>query len=87
MLEGWNVRESQQVLEWQAEARKEGLVEGKVQDAREKLLQVLQVRFGMDVPADFSAQVQAQDDLNVLNRWFQQALTAATLDDFRAAAV
>jgi hypothetical protein len=84
-LEGWNVRESQQVLEWQAEARKEGLVEGKVEEARAKILRVLQVRFGADVPADLSALVEAQANLDVLNRWFDQALTAATLDDFRAA--
>jgi hypothetical protein len=76
-LEGWNVRESQQVLEWQAEA--------KVEEARAKVLRALQLRFGADVPAELSALVEAQANLDVLNRWFDQAVTAATLADFRAA--
>src|SRR5262245_35200076 len=40
-LEGWNTRESQQVLEWQNEAR----VEAELRTARAYLLEALEIRF------------------------------------------
>jgi hypothetical protein len=80
-LEGWNVRQSQQVLEWQAEAR----AEARVETARAKLLRLLQLRFGSELTPDFIAQMEAQTDLAVLDRWFDQAYAAPTLNDFRAA--
>jgi hypothetical protein len=71
-LESWNVLESQQVKEWQAEAR------------RADLLHVLKVRFEKEVPADIVAAVQALSDWDELSRWFDAALKAESLDAFRA---
>ena len=79
-LEGWNVRESQQVLEWQEQAREET----RLQVTRRNLLRVLELRFQTSVPPDLAAAVTETTDLNALGRWFDAALTADTLDDFRA---
>ncbi len=53
-LEGWNVRESQIVLEWQAEAQ------------RADLLRVLQCRFGLALPTDLAARTNAETDFDRL---------------------
>jgi hypothetical protein len=74
-LEGWNVRESPTVLEWQAEARLEAV--------RTKVLRLLEVRLQAPAPADVAARVTATSDLNVLNRWFDAAATTPTYDEFR----
>jgi hypothetical protein len=68
------VRESQQVLEWQAEAR------------RADLLRVLAKRCKAPVPSDLAAAIQATQDRDLLSRWFDAALEVNTFDDFRAAA-
>ena len=49
------MRESQQVLEWQEEARTEARVEMK----RADLLRLLQLRFKTPAPGDLAAAVQA----------------------------
>ena len=79
-LEGWNMRESQQVLEWQEEARTEARVEMK----RADLLRLLQLRFQTPVPGDLAAAVEVLHDLEELSRWFDVAATAASLDEFHA---
>jgi hypothetical protein len=76
-LEGWNVRESQQVLEWQAEAE--------VRTRREVLLRLLEKRCKAPVPSDLAEAIQATQDMNLLLRWFDAAAEANTFDDFRAA--
>jgi hypothetical protein len=76
-LEGWNVKTSQLVEEWKAE--------GDLRTSRGKLLRALQVRFGPDLPVDLQQAVAGQHDLATLDRWFDLALTAASLDHFRAA--
>jgi hypothetical protein len=72
-LGGWNVKTSQIVEEWQMET------------SRAKLQRVLQVRFGPDLPGDLQQAVAGQSDPATLDRWFDLALTAASLDHFRAA--
>lgn len=79
-LEGWNMRQSQQVLEWQDEARTETRVETK----REDLLRLLQLRFADPLPADLVAAVRAQHDVAVLSQWFDTAATATSLDELHA---
>jgi hypothetical protein len=74
------VKQSQQVLEWQAEARAEGRVEGRV----EVLLEVLQARFG-PVPGDLESSVRATTDLGLLKQWLAPAVTVSSLQDFRRA--
>jgi hypothetical protein len=76
-LEGWNVRVSQQVLEWQAEAE--------LKTRRADLLRALERRCKAPVPTDIAQAVQTTTDLDTLWRWFDAALDAATYDDFRAA--
>jgi hypothetical protein len=76
-LEGWNVKTSQIVEEWKAE--------GQLQASRAKLLRVLQFRFGTDLPVDLQQAVEGQSDPTTLDRWFDLALAATSLDHFRTA--
>jgi hypothetical protein len=72
-LEGWNVRVSQQVLEWKAEAR------------REDLLRLLEKRCKAPIPSDLTEVIQATVDMSLLLRWFDAAAEVNTFDEFRAA--
>jgi hypothetical protein len=76
-LEEWNMRQSQQVLEWKREER--------VESVRDCLLHTLEVRFQTAVPADLAAAVQTVINLDQLNQLFDAALRAESLDAFRAA--
>ena len=71
-LEGWNMRESQQVLEWQAETK------------RADLLRLLELRFQALVPGELIAAVEALTEWEELSRWFDAAATAASVEEFRA---
>jgi hypothetical protein len=77
-LEGWNVEQSLQVLEWQAEARKAGKAEGEA----EALLKLLAARFPPAVPPALETRIRSMTDLAQLDRWITAAATAATLDEF-----
>jgi hypothetical protein len=68
-LEGWNVIQSKQVLEWQNQTR------------AEMLLEALQVRVG-PLPTEIVERVRSERDDAVLRRWFTVALRANTLDQF-----
>ena len=74
-LAGWNMVESQQVLEWQAEA--------KVAQQIKSLLELLTIRFPAGMPADLTEKIQATSDLPTLERWFRAAITISSLDDLR----
>jgi hypothetical protein len=76
-LEGWNVRTSQQVREWQAE--------GALANLRANLLLLLEERFQAPMPRDIASLVQGTQDMNTLLRWFKTAIKANSLDEFRAA--
>jgi hypothetical protein len=76
-LEGWNVRVSQQVLEWQNEAV--------LKTQRANLLRVLEKRGKGPVPTDLAAAIQATEDMNLLSRWFDAALEANSIEEFRTA--
>ncbi len=77
-LKGWNMVQSQQVLEWMAEGEAKGETRAKVAD----LLRLLELRFQVIAP-DIQANIRATDDLATLSRWFDAAATAAALADFR----
>jgi hypothetical protein len=62
----------------------EGEARGKVKDRRDALLRVLELRFQAPVPTDLAVMINTQDDLAVLLRWFDLAVTCTALDDFRA---
>jgi hypothetical protein len=79
-LKWWNMRESPQVLEWQAEARAEARLETRV----EYLRRAIRLRFGKPVPADLENQLAAIKNEAELDRWFDASQTAPSLDAFRA---
>jgi hypothetical protein len=72
-LEGWNMRQSQVVLGWQAER------------ARADVLRLLELRLPGPIPADLRATIEGITDLNELSRWFDAAATADTLETFQTA--
>jgi hypothetical protein len=78
------MRESQVVLKWKAEGRAEGKLEVQVEVLRDSLLRALQVRFQTPIPAELEAAVKASSDPDELTHWFDVALTASSLDEFRA---
>jgi hypothetical protein len=80
-LEGWNMRQSMVITEWQDEAREEGRREAQRTDLR----RVLQTRFFVPVPDDLAAAIETVADSEELARWLDIALTAVSLDAFRAA--
>jgi hypothetical protein len=84
-LEGWNMRESTVVAEWQAEGRTEGRAEGLVQARRADLMDILQTRFHTTLAPDLAAAIQEKTDPTLLSRWVILAATVDSLDVFRAA--
>ena len=88
-LKRWNVIESPQVREWQAQARKEGRTEGRkegeVAGRQAALLRLLQLRFKRNVPTRLATAIRRQNDPDELARWFDVAATVDSLEAFRAA--
>jgi hypothetical protein len=82
-LKEWNMKVSQQVLEWQAEARAEGRVEGRAEERAEGILRWLNFRFPSSVPEDVAKSVRALRDLEKLKRLLDTAETTPSLDEFR----
>ncbi len=76
-LEGWNVKVSQQVLEWQAEAE--------LKTRRIDLLRVLKALCGAEIPADVASGIQSCEDAEQISRWFDAALKVKSYEEFRAA--
>jgi hypothetical protein len=76
-LEGWNMLESQQVLEWQMLA--------KVDTQRRALLRLLELRFPVPLPAELLSTIKTTNDLGQLSRWFDAAAVSPSLDTFRVA--
>jgi hypothetical protein len=85
-LKGWNMVESEQVLEWIAEGEAKGRVEGEVKGAANALLRLLEKRFPPGAPAETIAAIRATTDVEHLRRWFDLALEADSLAAFRQAA-
>ncbi len=86
-LRGWNVQQSKQVLEWQAEAlkrgRAEGRAEGKAEGKAEWLLRHLQRRTGKAVPSDLASKIRNTTDMDTLDRWFDVADGVSSFQEFR----
>jgi hypothetical protein len=90
LLENWDMEESQVVAEWVAKGEKRGeergLKKGLEQGLRllqDKLLRLLETRFGGSVPPDVTSAVRVQSDMDRLSKWFDAALVAPTLEQFR----
>jgi hypothetical protein len=94
-LKGWNMEESQQVLEWiaEGEARGEakgriegeakGRIEGEAKGETNALVRLLEKRFPPGAPADMVAAIRATTDVEQLRRWFDLAVEADSLAAFR----
>lgn len=80
-LRGWQMKESVVITGWINEGKQVGIVE----KARAVLLKVLRVRFQDPVPESVRVAIEGTNDPATLDRWFDAALTANTLAEFRAA--
>jgi hypothetical protein len=78
-LKGWNMEESQQVLEWIAEGEARGEARGEAN----ALVRLLEKRFPPGAPADTVAAIRATIDVDRLRRWFDLAVEADSLATFR----
>jgi hypothetical protein len=67
------------------EGREEGRQQGEVRTQRRLLLRLLRNKFGK-VPARIVKRIEAVDQLRVLDAWFDDASTAARLEDLTFAA-
>jgi hypothetical protein len=77
-LEGWNVTESQQVLEWMAQ----GEAKGALGTRRDDLRILLEERFG-PLPEAVVQRINAIDDLTRLQAALRQVLHLQRLDDLQ----
>jgi hypothetical protein len=76
-LEGWNVRVSQQVQEWQNEAA--------VKTQQSNVLRLLEKRCKAPVPRDLATLIEKTQDIHQLEALVDAAALANTFDDFRSA--
>ncbi|NET85118.1 MAG: hypothetical protein F6J94_25350 [Moorea sp. SIO1F2] len=63
-------------------ARKEGIEEGILQNSRETLLEVLQVRFE-DLPRELVDKINQIESVSVLKTLHRQGITIASLKEFQ----
>ena len=75
------MRESTVISGWIAE----GQAKGRLETQRADLLRALRVRFRSEVYEDLSAAIRDLSNGEELARWFDAALTAGSMDEFRAA--
>lgn len=75
--EGWNVKRSEQVMEWQAEAEAKARAED--------VFEVLQLRFHAELPEELVTRIRGTTNLALLKRWHAAAVTARTLNKFHQA--
>lgn len=76
-LEDWNVKRSEQVMEWQAEAAAKARAED--------ILKILRLRFGPNLATALEERIRGTSDLEQLDRWLESAVRARTLNKFRQA--
>lgn len=87
-LKGWQMTESMQVREWQAEALAKGEAigeaKGEAKGRAAAVVKVLEARF-TSVPQDLADAIRATTDLDTLDHWLPLAAVADSLDSFRLA--
>jgi len=66
-------------------ARAEARAEAEIRTTRKNLLRLLELKFSAPLPADLVSTFQATTDLDKLTRWFDAAVTAPSLKEFRTA--
>ena len=77
-LEGWNMIQSKQILEWENAGRDAGRLE----TTRRDLLRAVELRVPRALRRKFVKRVEATEDLEQLKRWFDAALTADDWETF-----
>jgi predicted transposase YdaD len=85
------VKQSAQVLEWQAEARQEGRREGRqegeqrglLRGKQEDITRLLQRRFNKRIPKTLVTRIIGTTDLATLEQWFDAAVTIGSLKEFQ----
>ncbi len=77
-LEGFEMTESQVVNEWISR----GEAKGKLLEARQNLLELLEGRFPGAVPNDVVQLIQHQESLELLHDWFKTAVRAYSFEQF-----
>jgi len=82
--EDWNMEESQVVAGWIAKGEEKGLERGRRETLRDMLIEVLEVRFGGPVSNELLAVLRAEESQESLSRWFHDALTCSSLEEFRS---
>ena len=85
-LKGYNMKTSAVANEWRAEGRTEGRTEGRAEGRQSKVLRLLERRFGDALPDELRGAVIAEADLERLDRWFDAAIDAKSLAEFRTLA-
>jgi hypothetical protein len=80
-LEGWQVQESQVIRGW----IDRGKQEGRVENARAVLLDLVRLRLEDPVPEAVRLAVEGTNDEGTLTRWIQAVALANTLAEFTAA--
>jgi len=79
-LEDWEMTESQVVNNWIEKGRSEA----KLEDARAFLVRALRRRFGEALPSEVLETINAQPSTQMLEDWFDAALSVTSLQDFVA---
>jgi hypothetical protein len=77
-MKGIELTESQVVNRWLLR----GAHDGELKACRRLLVELLQVRFPTEVSADLTAMIDKQDNLELLNAWFQAAARAHSFAQF-----
>jgi hypothetical protein len=80
-LENWTMKESKYLKQLLDQDRAEGRMEGQ----KNWLLRVLRSKTADPLPADLVAAIEAQGNADELSRWFDLALAAPSLEQFRQA--
>lgn len=77
IAQGLSMRDSQVVAEW--------ITEGKIEGKVGAILRLLEKRFPPGAPAQVATVIKASTDVEQLNRWFDAAIDAASLEQFQQA--
>ena len=64
---------------------RQGEVKGQLASHRQKLLRLLERKFAGLVPAEIARAISQQESLEVLDLWFDEAISAITMEEFIAA--
>jgi hypothetical protein len=75
-VEGMNVERSQVVTEWEQR--------GELRGRKASLLDVLETKWGQNIPEDVLQAVETQEDVTTIKEWTAAAVTSGSLDDFRS---